>query len=103
MAYYIVLYNTLYKTNSFAIAKAKAILLLVELISKKKSPYTNTLNRRDPVFNKKDPTGIDKTKKISSKSENTKVSDIRHLRPESKHTTFGRSRSGINPSKVNLN
>lgn len=43
----IVLYNTLYKTNDFSIAKTKAMLLLAKPISEEKSPYTNALDKRD--------------------------------------------------------
>lgn len=36
IVYYIILCNTLYKTNSFLIAKAQVILLFIKLINKKK-------------------------------------------------------------------
>ena len=42
--------DTLYKTNGFPMAKTEAILLLVEPISKKKSPYTDALDKKDPAF-----------------------------------------------------
>ena len=39
--------DTLYKTNGFPMAKAEAMLPLVEPISKEESPYTDALDRRD--------------------------------------------------------
>lgn len=56
IVYCIVSYNILYKINNFPMAKAKAMLLLIQPISKKKSLYTNFLNKKDPTsINKKIP------------------------------------------------
>lgn len=52
IAHHTVLCNTLQKTNDFPIAKAEAMLPLVELISEKKNSYTDASDRKDP-------TGID--------------------------------------------
>ena len=95
--YYTVPRDTLYKTNGFPMAKTEAMLPLVEPISKEESPYTDALDRRDPV-------GIDEAAEMPGRSENTempgknediKMPDVRQIPPESEHTTSSRSRSGI--------
>lgn len=69
------------------------MLLLVELISKKESLYTDTFDRKDLALDRKDPTDIDKAAEMSGGSENTKMPNIRHIFPKSKHTNSNRSRS----------
>lgn len=91
----IFLYNILYKINGFLIAKAKAILLLIKLIIKKKSLYIDTFNGRDLAFNKKYPTSINEITKILGKSKDIKMSDVKLISFESKHTTFSKSRLKI--------
>lgn len=56
--------NILYKTNNFLIAKIKALLSLIELIGKEESLYIDTLDRKDPVFNRRNSAGIDKATKM---------------------------------------
>ena len=51
-AYCTVPRDTLYKTNSFPMAKTKAMLPLVEPINKKESPYTDALDKRDPALDR---------------------------------------------------
>ena len=87
--------DTLYKINGFAMAKGEAILPLVEPISKEESLYTDALDRRDPALDLRDPAGIDEATKMPGRSEDTKMPDVRHIPPESKHTNSSRSRSGI--------
>ena len=87
--------DILYKTNGFLIAKAEAMLPLIEPISKKESPYTDALHKRDPAVDWRDPAGIDKAAKMLGRSEDTEMPDVRHIPPESKHTTSSRSRSRI--------
>ena len=87
--------DTLYKTNGFPMAKAKAMLPLVESISKEESPYTDALDRRDLALDRKDPAGIDEAAEMPGRSKDTEMPDVRHIPPESKHTTSSRSRSGI--------
>lgn len=55
-------------------AKINAILLLVKLISEKKSSYINT-------FNKKDLTSIDE--EISNKNQTTEMPNINYITSES--------------------
>lgn len=84
-ARYIVPRDSLYKTNSFLIAKAKTILPLVELISRKKSLYTDAFDRKDPVFDKIDPASINKAAQMSNKTENIKMPVVRHIFLGSEH------------------
>lgn len=73
MIYYIVLYNILFKTNSFIpIVKAKAILSLIEPINIKKSLETD-------VFEKRNLTDINKTTKILSRNDNTIIPNIKYI------------------------
>lgn len=81
-------HNTLYKTNGFLMAEAEAILPLVELISKKESPYADAFDKRDPTFDRKDLANIDKAVKMLGRSEDKKMLDIRHIPPKNKHITF---------------
>lgn len=73
MICYTISYNILYKTNSFPMAKVKVILLLVKSINKKKSPYTDALDKRDLALNKRDPASINKVTKMSRRIENIKI------------------------------
>lgn len=84
--YCIISYNTLHKTNDFSIVKAEAILLLVELISKKRSLFIDAPDKRDPVC-------IDE--EILDRTEVVKMLEVKHINFKSQHTTFTRSRSGI--------
>lgn len=86
IACYIVLYNTLHNTNNFLIAKAEAMLLLIKLISEKKSPYTDASNRKDP-------TSIDE--EILDRSEVTKMLEVKYITPKSEYITSTQSKSGI--------
>lgn len=52
--------NTLYNKNEFPIVKTEAILSLIELISKEKNLYINTLKKRDLAFDRRDLVNIDK-------------------------------------------
>ena len=83
-----VLCDTLYKSNSFPMAKTEAILPLVESISKEESPYTDALDRKDPA-------GIDEAAEMPGRGEDIEMPDVRHIPPEREHTTSSRSRSGI--------
>lgn len=76
-------------------AKIKAILLLVELIGKKKSLYINTLNMRDLAFDKEDLVTIDEVVEMLEKNKDTKILDIRYIISESKYITFSWSKSRI--------
>lgn len=69
-------------------AKSSAMILLLEPISKNKSLYIKTHNKKD-LFS------IDKTIKLLDKSKNTKMLKIRHITLESEHTTFNQSKSRI--------
>lgn len=70
--------NILYKTNDFSMTKAQAILLLIKPISKKKTLYTNALNRKDPA-------GI--VEKMLDKNKAAKMSNVKYITPKSKHIT----------------
>lgn len=85
MTYYTVLCNTLYKTNSFLIAKIEVILFLIELINRKKSSYIDIFNNKNLVFNKKNLAGINNTVKMPNKSKNIKMLDVRHIIFKNKH------------------
>ena len=76
-------------------AKLKVILSLVEPISKKQSLYINALDKRNSALDRKNLAGINKVAEMLGKSEDTKMVDIRHITPKSKHTTFSQSRLGI--------
>lgn len=82
-----ILCNILYKLNSFSIVKAKAILLLVKLISKKKSLYTDILEKKNSAFNKKNLASIDEVAKMPGKSEDIEMPNIKHIFFKNKHTT----------------
>lgn len=81
-----ILRNILHKTHDFLIAKTKTILLLVELISEKMSPYSKIFNKRNLVtFDKK----------MLDRSESTKMPKMKLISPENKHTFFTQFQSGI--------
>lgn len=46
-------------------------MLLIKLINKKESSYTNIFNIKDPALKKKDLAGINKAKKMSDRNKNT--------------------------------
>lgn len=87
--------NIFYKINGFLIAKIETMLLLVELINKKKSPYTDALEKKDLAFNKKDPAGMNKVAKMLNRNKDIEMLDVKHILFESKHTIFSRSKSEI--------
>lgn len=76
--YYIILYNILYKTNSFSIAKEEAILLLIKLINKK-NLYINIFNKKNLALNKKDLPNTNKAIKMLDKNKNTKILNIKYI------------------------
>lgn len=88
MIYFIILRNTLYKKNSFAITKIKAILFLVKVINKKKSSNLDVFNNINLTFNRRDSTNINKAIKILGRSKDIKIPNIRHIFFKSKHITF---------------
>lgn len=70
-------------------------MLLIKLISKKKSWYINALNKRNLALDKKDLASIDKFVKMFKRSEDTNMPNIKQKLFENKHTTFSKSRLGI--------
>lgn len=66
-------------------AKKKIILLLVKLINKEESLYINAFNKKDLVFNKRDPANINEVAKMPDRSKNIKLSDIKHIISKSQH------------------
>lgn len=86
-----VLHNILHKTNDFLTAKAKAMLPLSKPISKKKSPYTDISNKKDP---------IDIDEKISNKSEVVEMPEVKHIIPKIKYITSTQSRSRIQSIQI---
>ena len=68
-------------------AKAEAILPLIKPTSEKESPYTDSFNKNDLALDLKDPVVIDKVAKMSGRSKNTKMANVKHIPIESKYTT----------------
>lgn len=64
-----VLYNNFSKRNDFLIRKAKAMLPLVEPISKKKSLYIDAFDRTDPILNTRDLINIDEVAEMPGRSK----------------------------------
>lgn len=95
MVYCIILYNILYQTNSFPMAKVEVILFFIKPISKNESLYTDAFNKKNLAFNTRNLASIDKATEIINKSENTKILYIKYISPKSKHSTSSQSRSGI--------
>lgn len=60
---------------------------MVESISKEKSLYIDTFDKKDPILDKKDLADIDKAAEMSGRIKNTKMSNIRHIFPKKKHIT----------------
>lgn len=60
---------------------------MVKLINKKESLYINAFNKKDLVFNKRDPSNIDEVAKIPDRSKNIKIPNIKHITPKSQHTS----------------
>lgn len=76
-------------------AKVEVLLPLIKLISKKKSSYIDTLDKKDLVFDIRDLTYIDKATKMPGKNKDTKILDIRYILLESKYITFSQSKLEI--------
>lgn len=66
------------------------MLSLVKFINEKKNPYTDTFHKKDSALKKKNLVGIDEAAKMPGRIENTKISDIRYILPETGHNTFNR-------------
>lgn len=61
------------------------MLPLIESISKKKSLYIDIFDRKDPTLYKRNLTDIKKAIEMPCRRKNTKMPDIKHILPESKH------------------
>lgn len=86
--HYIILYNILYKINNFLIAKIKAILLLIKLISKKNCLYIDAFDKQDLTLDKKNLATINKAIEMSGRSKYIKMPDVRYISLKSKYNTF---------------
>lgn len=71
------------------------MLSLIKPISKNKSLYIDVFDKKNLVLNRKNLASIDKVAEMLSKSEDTKMPDIKHIPPKSKYTIFSQLRSRI--------
>lgn len=70
-------------------------MLLVKLISKKKSLYIDGLDKKDLALNKRDLASINKTPEMLDRNKDIKMPDVRHIYSENKQIIFNQSRSKI--------
>lgn len=76
--HFIFIYNILYKTNDFLVAKIKTLLSLAKKINKKESLYTDTIDKKNLA---------DIDDQISNKNKAAKMPKIKLITPKSNYIT----------------